>query len=83
MEERKLIEVPYTMFEYPHYPDADFWCPLCGRTLDPDYPSRCKVCGVRIVGETVDAQEYNARLRAKYPELRGTVAKFEDWVYFP
>lgn len=81
MEERKLEKVPYTMFEYPHYPDADYWCPMCGQVFD-DPRWRCLNCGVRIVGETTQAQRRNAVLRAKYPELRGTVAKFDGPVEF-
>lgn len=76
MEKCKLAKVPYTLFEYPHYPDADYWCPLCGQAFD-EARHRCSECGIRIVGETTECQRFNARLRAQYPELRGTTAKFE------
>lgn len=71
MEKPELYEVPHTLFLYPHYPDADFWCPLCGAELG-ELQWRCNVCGVHIVGETLQVQRLNAELRHKHPELRGT-----------
>ncbi|MBU0716958.1 MAG: hypothetical protein KJ749_01810 [Planctomycetes bacterium] len=71
MERKKLYEVPYTLFKYPHYPDADFWCPLCGAELE-EQRTRCHSCGVYIAEETLDVQRLNAELREKFPELRCT-----------